>query len=83
MAFLLDTNVVSNLRRKRPHPGLLAWLASIDRDSVFMSAPTVTELQCGMCMTSDMIKAADVQVWLDGLLRGGFPAIVPFDGGLR
>ncbi len=30
MAFLLDTNVVSELRRPRPHGAMLAWLQSVE-----------------------------------------------------
>jgi toxin FitB len=79
MEFLLDTNVVSNLRKQRPHPRVVAWLASVPKDSVFISAPTVTEIQCGICMTEAHVRAAEVQTWLDGMLRDGFPSIVPFD----
>jgi predicted nucleic acid-binding protein len=77
--FLLDTNVVSNLRKQRPHPRLVAWLASVPKDDVFISAPTVTEVQCGICMTEKPARAKEVQIWLDGMLRDGFPSIVPFD----
>ncbi len=44
-----------------------------------MCAPTVTEIQCGICLMQDPAWAREVQIWLDGLLRDGFPSIVPFD----
>ena len=77
--YLLDTNIVSNLRKQKPHPALLSWLRETQVANIFMSAPTIAEIQCGIGQTSNAVKAAEVQAWLDGLLRHGFPSIVPFD----
>ncbi len=42
--FLLDTNVVSELRKPRPHGALLAWLRSVDDASLFLSVVTLAEI---------------------------------------
>jgi len=45
MSFLLDTNVVSEWMKPRPNPGVVAWLADVDEDRVFLSVITLTELR--------------------------------------
>ncbi len=45
MNFLLDTNVISEPMKARPNAGVLAWLAEVDEDSVFVSVVTITELR--------------------------------------
>ena len=81
MNFLLDTNVVSNLRKSQPNPNLIGWLQSLPKTSVYMAAPTVTEIQCGVGMTKDANVAGQVQAWLDGLIAAGQPHVLPFDVG--
>jgi toxin FitB len=44
VTFLLDPNVVSESTRQRPNPGVVAWLAEVDEDRVFMSIVTLAEL---------------------------------------
>ena len=43
--YLLDTNVVSELRKQRPHGGVVAWLQSIDDAQLYLSAVTLGEIQ--------------------------------------
>ena len=47
-AYLLDTNVVSELRKLRPHGGLVAWLRSIDDAQLYLCAVTLGEIQAGI-----------------------------------
>ena len=65
--FLLDTNVVSELRRTKPHGGVLAWLESVADDALFISALTLAEIQTGIEMTRMQApqKAADIEAWLN------------------
>jgi predicted nucleic acid-binding protein len=67
--YLLDTNVVSELRKPRPHGAVLAWLASVDDAQLFVSAVTVAEIQAGIEITreQDAAKAAQIEAWLDGV----------------
>jgi len=65
--YLIDTNVVSELRKPRPHPGVIAWLrAAPDRD-LFLAAVTVGELQAGVEITrrQDRAKAEEIESWID------------------
>jgi predicted nucleic acid-binding protein len=60
--YLLDTNVVSELRKTRPHGGVLAWLKEVPEDSVLISVVTLGELQAGVERTrrQDPAKAAEI-----------------------
>ncbi len=42
--FLLDTDVVSNRRKPKPHPRLVFWLQTVAPASVFMETPTIAEI---------------------------------------
>lgn len=65
--YLLDTNVVSELRKPRPHGAVLAWLQGIDDTQLFLSAVTIGEIQAGIEVTreQDGAKAAELEAWLD------------------
>ena len=67
MAFLLDTNVVSELRRPRPHGGVLAWIQSIDDAELYLASVTIGEIQSGIELTRDQdsAKADAIERWLD------------------
>ncbi|HRM53167.1 MAG TPA: type II toxin-antitoxin system VapC family toxin [Ottowia sp.] len=65
--YLLDTNVVSELRRPRPHGAVLAWLQAVDDAQLFISAVTLGEIQAGIELTreQDTDKASEIEAWLD------------------
>jgi predicted nucleic acid-binding protein len=67
--FLLDTNVVSELRRPRPHGGVVAWLESISDADLHLSAVTLGEIQAGIELTRDQDpdKAKAIEQWADQL----------------
>lgn len=70
--FVLDTNVVSELRRTRPHGGVLAWLKATPESSIFISAATVGEVQAGIERTreNDLAKAKELERWLVEVVLG-------------
>jgi predicted nucleic acid-binding protein len=78
--FLLDTNVVSELRRPRPHGAVLEWLRATDDVDLHLSAVTLGELQAGIELTrmQDPHKAAELQRWLDAV--EGQYSVLPMDG---
>lgn len=65
--FLIDTNVVSELRKPRPHPGVMAWLDSTSDRDLHLSALTLGELHAGVEITrgQDPAKAAEIEAWID------------------
>jgi len=65
--YLLDTNVISELRKPKPHGGVVAWVAAVDEVHLFLSAMTVAEIQAGIEVTRDQdeAKAAEIEAWLD------------------
>jgi predicted nucleic acid-binding protein len=67
--YLLDTNVASELRKKKPHGGVVAWLASLSAEQVFVSAVTIGELQTGVEKTRrhDAVKAQEIESWLSSV----------------
>ena len=51
--YLLDTNVVSELRRKKPHGAVVAWVQSVDDKDLYLSSVTLAEIQSGIEITRD------------------------------
>ena len=78
--FLLDTNVVSELRKPKPHGAVLAWIAQADDADLHLSAVTIGEIQAGIEITreQDPDKAADLSAWLDQLAAAY--QVLPMDG---
>ena len=68
--YLLDTNVVSELRRPRPHGAVLEWIAGVPAEQLFVSAVTVGEIQAGIEISreQDPAKAEELETWLDKVL---------------
>ena len=68
--YLLDTNVVSELRRPNPHGAVLAWLASVDEKDLYLSSFSLGEIQRGIEITrqQDATKAQSLERWLDQLV---------------
>lgn len=67
--YLLDTNVVSELRKPRPHGAVVAWLRGQEDEQLFLSAVTMGELQAGIELTrrQDPSKADEIERWVDQL----------------
>ena len=66
---LLDTNVLSELRKSRPHGGVLAWFAENPDNSLRLPAIAIYELQAGAERTRkhDQAKAAKLDFWISGV----------------
>jgi toxin FitB len=65
MSFLLDTNVLSEPMKERPNSRVLAWLAQVNEDQVFVSVITITELRYGV----ERLATGKRRERLDGWLR--------------
>lgn len=77
--YLLDTNVVSELRRPKPHGGVLAWLKKLRDEQIFLSAVTFGEFQRGIERTraQNRTKAEEIESWVERL--AGTSQILPMD----
>jgi predicted nucleic acid-binding protein len=78
--YLLDTNVISELRKPRPHGAVVAWIEGLDGRQIFLSAVALGELQAGIERTrkQDPAKAHEIEAWVDHL--AGSLQVLPMDG---
>jgi toxin FitB len=78
--YLLDTNVVSELRRVRPHGAVVAWLGPLPDEQLHLSAVTLGELQAGVEITRerDPERAAAIEAWIEQV--GQTWNVLPMDG---
>jgi toxin FitB len=78
--YLLDTNVVSELRKPRPHGAVLAWLNGVDDANLHLATVTLGEIQAGIELTreQDPGKASELEAWLD-LVSLSYN-VLPMDG---
>jgi len=67
--YLLDTNVVSELRKLKPYGAVVAWASSLKGEQIYVSAVTFGELQAGIEITrrQDAKKAQEIGQWVDRL----------------
>ena len=78
--FLLDTNVVSELRKPKPHGAVLVWMEQAADADLHLSAVTIGEIQAGIEITreQDPDRAAALSTWLDQLAAAY--QVLPMDG---
>ena len=64
--YLLDTNVVSELRKPKPHGAVTQWIQAVPDTDLHLSAVTIGEIQAGIELTreQDGQKAAELEQWL-------------------
>lgn len=79
MSFLLDTNVVSEIRKKAPDRGVATWFASVPADKLFLSVLVVGEIRQGIArlVRRDPAQAEIFERWLSQLVDGYGDRIVP------
>jgi toxin FitB len=78
--YVLDTNVISELRKNKPHGAVLAWLQTVNAHKLFLSAVTIGEIQAGIENTrkQDAKKAQEIEAWLDQIIDSF--GVLPMDG---
>ncbi|ABE64888.1 Prevent-host-death protein (plasmid) [Nitrobacter hamburgensis X14] len=80
MNVLLDTKVLSEVRRSAPDPKVLAWLDTIDEDRAFISVASIAELKRGIALMDDGRRREALTAWLAEDLTARFAGrIVPID----
>jgi hypothetical protein len=80
-AYLLDTNVLSETRRKKADPGVMAFLEAADSTTLYLSVLTLGELREGIAAKrrTDPAAAQALAVWLEGLEIGFADRILGVD----
>jgi predicted nucleic acid-binding protein len=80
VSLLLDTNVISEWVKPRPDPGVVAWLAGVDEDQVFISVITLAEIRRGVDRMPAGVRRDRLDVWLQNDLPARFDMrIIPVD----
>jgi predicted nucleic acid-binding protein len=79
VSFLLDTNVVSEIRKNRPDQGVAAWFASVSADRLYLSVLVVGEIRQGIerLARRDQAQARLFEHWLSQLVDSYDDRIVP------
>ena len=86
MMFVLDTNVVSELRKVRAgkaHPNVAGWASRVPPGQLFLSAITIHELEHGVLLAerADPAQGAVLRRWLDDSVAAAFIGrVLPVDG---
>src|SRR5947208_8743569 len=78
--FLLDTNIISEMRKPKPHGAVAAWFASLRSDEIHVCCVSLGELQRGIERTrrSGPKKAFEIEAWVDELAASR--DIIPMSG---
>jgi len=71
-AFLLDTNVISELVKPRPEPRVAAWIEATDESLLYLSVLTLGEIRRGVAVLPQARRRATLEAWLDKDLRARF-----------
>lgn len=80
MSFLLDTNVISEWVRPRPHAGVIRWMAEADEDRVFISVISIAEVRRGLERMAKGRRRDRIAAWLSEDLQVRFEGrILPVD----
>ena len=64
--YLLDTNIIYELRKPRPYAGVVSWLNTVSDTDLYLSVVTLGELQAGIEITreQDSVKAVIIETWV-------------------
>ena len=77
---VLDANVIAELARPAPDPGVLAWLDSLEISEVATTAVTAAELRYGVARLPDGHRKRELTVVIRGILVEDFHGrVLPFD----
>lgn len=67
MKFLLDTNVISEPKQKKPNKRVLDWLDAQDESKIYLSVLSVGEIRKGIARLESGKKKAELEEWLEKL----------------
>lgn len=70
--WLLDTNVLSELRRRKPEPKVIAFIAAQPLESLYISTVTLAEIRFGIELVAEAGRRAELTDWLTHKVRPMF-----------
>jgi toxin FitB len=81
VSFLLDTNVVSELRRRSPAPSVVRWFGDVPAGELYLSVLTIGDVRQGIeqLRLKDPVAAEPIDQWLKGLVKAYSDRIVGID----
>jgi toxin FitB len=83
LSYLVDTNVLSELRRPRPHPAVRDWFAQRPASTLFVSVLTLGEIRKGVQAVADVRRRRALSDWLEADLPAFFTGrVLPVDAGV-
>lgn len=65
MSFILDTNIISELRKPKPAQEVLDWFSRVDENSLYLSVLTIGEIQNGINQLKNSRQRQDLEIWLE------------------
>ena len=71
MSYLLDTNIISELRKNQPSKEVIDWISDINSDELFISCLTIGEIKTGIIKLSskDKVTSKALDKWLNEILQ--------------
>ena len=70
--WLLDTNILSELRRPKPEPKVVAFVSAQPLESLYVSAVTLAEIRFGIELLADAVRRSELNDWLTHKVRPMF-----------
>lgn len=77
--FLLHTNVVSEMVKPKPDPGVMQWVAAADEALLYLSVVTLGEIRKGIASRPDAARRVQLETWLNALQDRFAGRILPVD----
>ncbi len=69
MKWVVDTNVISELKRSSPNAAVVEWYASVNMESIFTTAVNISEILTGILALQSVAHAAELSNWLATVIR--------------
>ena len=77
--FLVDTNVISEIVKPRPHPAVMRWFAAADESLIHFSVLTLGEIRKGISSSPNPSRKAQFEAWLAALVDRFSTRILPIN----
>lgn len=79
MAYLLDTCVLSEFKKKQPEQKVIDWLNAQIEETLFLSVITIGEIQKGISRLPTSKRQAELEIWLEELVYRYDERLLPLD----